>query len=114
MGFGPNPAEVRAAEVAALEARERMASKPLTPFEKDLLAVLGEIRDAIKASGSSDEAATGTGHGGDSSRRGQPKQPAERHKQCVCGRQIYYGLGSHKWVHVDDTTLACPVDGQVV
>lgn len=114
MAFGPNPADVRAAEIAAQEARQRAASKPLTPFETQLLSVLGEIRDALKAAGSSDEAATGSGDGGASSRRRQPTPPAERSKQCACGRQIYYGLGSRKWVHADDATAACEVGREVV
>ncbi|ORA62171.1 hypothetical protein [Mycobacteroides franklinii] len=114
MGFGPNPADVRAAEIAAKEARDRLTSKPLTPFETELLAVLGEIRDAIKAAGSSAGAVTGSGDGGGTSRRRQPNEPAERSKQCQCGRQIYYGLGSRKWVHADDATEACPSAGEVI
>lgn len=65
MGFGPNPADVRAAEVAAQEARDRLTSKPLTPFETELLAVLGEIRDALNAAGNSAGAVTGPGDGGE-------------------------------------------------
>ncbi|OHU48141.1 hypothetical protein [Mycobacteroides chelonae] len=110
MGFGPNPAEVRAAEIAAQEARERATSKPLTPFEQQLLAVLGEIRDALKAAGGSDVTVTGSGDGGASSRRRQ----TNRSKQCPCGRQIYLGSASRKWVHIDDGTAACPADGEVV
>ncbi|BAX98898.1 hypothetical protein MSTE_03598 [Mycobacteroides stephanolepidis] len=113
MGFGPNPAEVRAAEEAAREARERATSKPLTPFEKQLLAVLGEIGDALKASGGSDVTVTGSGDGGEVSRRRQTNQLG-RSRQCPCGRQVYLGSASGKWVHVDDATPACPVKGEVV
>lgn len=109
MGFGPNPADVRAAEVAAQEARDRLTSKPLTPFETELLAVLGEIRDALKAAGSSAGAVTGSGDGGGTSRRRQPNAPAARSRQCPCGRQVYLGSASGKWVHIDDATPACEV-----
>ncbi|AMT72139.1 hypothetical protein [Mycobacteroides immunogenum] len=109
MGFGPNPADVRAAEIAAREARDRLTSKPLTPFETELLAVLGEIRDALKAAGNSAGAVTGSGDGGGTSRRRQLKQPDERSKQCACGRQVYLGSASRRWVHIDDATPACEV-----
>lgn len=109
MGFGPNPADVRAAEVAAQEARDRLTSKPLTPFETELLAVLGEIRDALKTTGRSDVTVSGSGDGGGTSRRRQPNAPAARSKQCPCGRQVYLGSVSGRWVHIDDATPACEV-----
>lgn len=108
MGFGPNPADVRAAEVAAQEARDRLTSKPLTPFETELLAVLGEIRDALKATGRSDVTVSGSGDGGGTSRRRQTNQ-IDRSRQCPCGRQVYLGSASGKWVHIDDATPACEV-----
>lgn len=48
MGWGPNPVDEAAAERAAAEARERLANRPYTPFERKLIEVLGDIREELE------------------------------------------------------------------
>jgi hypothetical protein len=48
MGWGPNPVEDAAARAAAAEAQERLANRPLTPFERKLLDVLDDIREELQ------------------------------------------------------------------
>ena len=47
MGWGQNPADVRAAEEARAEAVARAESKPMSPFERKLVGVLEDIRDRL-------------------------------------------------------------------
>lgn len=49
MGWGSNPVEERAAQVAAAEAAERLNNRPTTPFERNMLAALNRIGAALDA-----------------------------------------------------------------
>lgn len=49
MGWGQNPADVAAAERAAVEARERIDNRPLTPGERQIVNTLERIAEGIEA-----------------------------------------------------------------
>ncbi|WP_319456920.1 MULTISPECIES: hypothetical protein [unclassified Mycobacterium] len=49
MGWGPNPIEEAAAEKAQAEAIDAAERKPVTPFERKLLGLIEDVRDAIAA-----------------------------------------------------------------
>lgn len=48
MGWGQNPADVRAAEEARAAAIEAAENRPMSPFERKLIGVLEDIRDAVQ------------------------------------------------------------------
>lgn len=110
MGWGVNPADERAADEAREAIRARIADQPMTPFEKELLAVLGDLRDVLQRLGhpmqiladDGDGTDAGPGAGGDTARRRPPK----RTRTDICGQTIYCGEQSGVWHHADGS-VAC-------
>lgn len=131
MAWGRSPGEELAAQRAADLAVEQAARRGLmSPFEQQLLEVLGEIRDALtRPAATTTDPPGGSGQlaGGDPA----PAAPAGEHQHlwipggdvtgppCSCGREalpVYLSTDPPRclptdpvtaWVHRDNQTPAC-------